>query len=664
LAERLSRVTGEGRKREREIDPASYQKLEEEIEQAIRRGAAWLKTQPVLELENLREEYPTIGVLALVHAGEFERDPQLAKRCVDHLLRRRLHGSNGTYATSLTVMALRDIDPYRYRNRILECTRWLVENQGWENEEKKVWGYGREATGLGEEKPAESAKKGLLQEPAKVRGKPEQLLQVVREGLVKQIDTAWDNSNAQFAVLGLHSAANSGVGIPRESWQRVADHFRSMQSSDGGWSYHGPGGSFGSMTCAGLASLVTARHHLGEKQPALDAAVVSGLEWLAWNFTVDANPGSRSDHYYYLYGLERAGILAGTEFFGEQEWYPVGARYLLEKQNDNGSWSAGDTGQPTGSYKEYLDTCYAILFLRRATLPLEPVKAAFLAVTAEKGKLPAALLPSVEVILDSSGSMKELVGDQPKMKIAQAVMADVLDKLPDTIQLGLRLYGHRNGNEAKPPANALDQAARTNSRLVLPIAPLTQARREKIKEWVDWAAPWGWTPMVYSVLQAKNDFSADSSASKTVVLISDGAETCGGKLEDIGKAYRDSGIDIVIHVVGFDVEKDPAAKTQLMEIAKLGGGKYFSASDAEGLSTALDQALQGIEFVVSEPGSGKQVSRGAVNDEPIGLKPGKYLVQVSGLKAEPIPIELTGDQLLELRLDEQGGLVSAQPENE
>jgi hypothetical protein len=295
--------------------------------------------------------------------------------------------------------------------------------------------------------------------------------------------------------------------------------------------------------------------------------------------------------------------------------------------------------------------------LRRATLPLDPAKPAFLAVTAGRAEIPKALLPAVEVILDSSGSMKEPVGNQTKMQVAQQVMSDVMEKLPSTIQVGLRLYGHREGNAASAPANGLDPAAKT-TRLVLPIAPLDDDQRRLVRQWVNQAAPWGWTPMVHAVLQAKNDFHVGESSACTVVLVSDGMETCGGKVEEIGKAYRGSNIEIVIHVVGFDVEKDPKAKQQLMEIASLGGGKYFTATDAEGLAAALDEALQGIEFVVADQDSGREVARGSVNDEPVALAPGKYSVHVSGLAAKPLDLELSADEVLELRLDEHGGLVT------
>ncbi len=120
---------------------------------------------------------------------------------------------------------------------------------------------------------------------------------------------------------------------------------------------------------------------------------------------------------------------------------PSAARYLVDHQKGDGSWSA-ENGAAFGTHPRYLDTCYAILFLRRATLALDPPEPSLLSVAYQKGRPPATLMPAVELILDSSGSMNELVEKRPKIQIAQAVMNDVLRDLPDEIQVGLRLYGH------------------------------------------------------------------------------------------------------------------------------------------------------------------------------------------------------------------------------
>ena len=361
-----------------------------------------------------------------------------------------------------------------------------------------MWGYGDAVAGIGDEKKAG-------EEPAE--GVP---LEVVRRGLVTKPETYWDNSNSQFAVLGLHSAVHSGIKIPREVWERVEKHFHEKQVADvgtsGGWSYQNFGVN-GSMTCAGLASLVVARHHLGLDKSAPDPAVVKGLEWLAGHFTVEENPGYNSvsaphDQYYYLYGLERVGVLAGTEFLGDHEWYPAGARYLLAHQAADGSWlsaksppTADDEGR-----KRYLDTCYAILFLRRATLSLtgmvpprpapmvEKPKPSTLAVRYQGKGLPPVLVPAMELVLDCSGSMKDPVEGEPKYLVARRIMHQAVDELPTDFQVGLRVFGHMGfwGNNPGQPADD-DPRWNTDSEMKISIGSLVDAknRRKLIKDWIE-----------------------------------------------------------------------------------------------------------------------------------------------------------------------------------
>ena len=86
------------------------------------------------------------------------------------------------------------------------------------------------------------------------------------------------------------------------------------------------------------------------------------------------NPGhpAKQFQYYYLYALERVGMLYGTESIGPHEWYPEGANYLLGGQRANGSWA--DPAEAYFAEQEPVwSTCYAILFLKRATRPLTDV---------------------------------------------------------------------------------------------------------------------------------------------------------------------------------------------------------------------------------------------------------------------------------------------------
>ena len=175
-----------------------------------------------------------------------------------------------------------------------------------------------------------------------------------------------DLSNTQYAALGLWAASKAGVDVPVEVWRALAQGTFDYQSNDGGFSYTAPpGGSTGSMTTAGIGVLALCEQELALRG-ALDSALADeldrrrrrGLEWLAKRFAVDTNPALGGFHYYYLYGLERMGALAGLAYVGTHDWYAQGAAWLLGAQNTTGAWEHGS---------DLADTCFAVLFLERAT---------------------------------------------------------------------------------------------------------------------------------------------------------------------------------------------------------------------------------------------------------------------------------------------------------
>ena len=102
-----------------------------------------------------------------------------------------------------------------------------------------------------------------------------------------------------------------------------------------------------------------------------DSDIHEGLVWLSKYFSVTYNPGpyehgnpgfeenSPHSYFYYMYALERAGMLYGTEVLGKHKWYPEGAKELIATQRPDGNWGGGTA-----------DTCFAILFLKRATRAL------------------------------------------------------------------------------------------------------------------------------------------------------------------------------------------------------------------------------------------------------------------------------------------------------
>jgi hypothetical protein len=61
---------------------------------------------------------------------------------------------------------------------------------------------------------------------------------------------------------------------------------------------------------------------------------------------------------YYLWSVERVGMLYRQTHIGGTEWYPWGARLLVKDQWSNGHWS--------GQYGNEVNTCFALLFLKCA----------------------------------------------------------------------------------------------------------------------------------------------------------------------------------------------------------------------------------------------------------------------------------------------------------
>lgn len=177
--------------------------------------------------------------------------------------------------------------------------------------------------------------------------------------------------------------------------------------------------------------------------------------------------------------------------------------------------------------------------------------------------------PTVLFILDGSGSMWGRIDGRAKIAIAKDVMTGLVRALAPTVDVGLLAYGHRrkgdcNDIEILAPPGAGDSASLT-------------AAIEAIN-------PKGKTPIAGALEMAAGRVEALEEAT-TVVLVSDGKETCGGDPCARVREIKAKGIDVTVHVVGFDVNNEE--RRQLTCIAEAGGGRYFTADNAAQLRQAL-----------------------------------------------------------------------------
>jgi hypothetical protein len=183
----------------------------------------------------------------------------------------------------------------------------------------------------------------------------------------------FDNSNTQFALLGLWAASERGVEIPTSFWKESLIHWRGCQNRDGGWGYRGrseKGGSRGTMSASGLASLFVCNDKLfmGEYvkcgRGRLDKHTAAGLRWFEKGFATGLGGTMAAWANYYLYGVERVALASGYKYFGGHDWYKEGTAHLLRTQGGNGSWS----GQ---RWKIAVpNTAFAVLFLTRGRHPV------------------------------------------------------------------------------------------------------------------------------------------------------------------------------------------------------------------------------------------------------------------------------------------------------
>jgi hypothetical protein len=124
------------------------------------------------------------------------------------------------------------------------------------------------------------------------------------------------------------------------------------------------------MTAAGVASLFLLGNDLYSQTEKCgiyveNDRIAKGLEWLSRMWSVSMNPGAKgglAEPYYYLYAVERIGVLTGLKYIGSHDWYREGAAFLVRDQKPDGSWGRRLYGLS--------DTCFAVLFLAKGPAPI------------------------------------------------------------------------------------------------------------------------------------------------------------------------------------------------------------------------------------------------------------------------------------------------------
>ncbi|MEN6458700.1 MAG: DUF4159 domain-containing protein [Thermoguttaceae bacterium] len=321
----------------------------EQVRKAIDRGAGYLKRQQRADgswpdMIGMPGGISALCTLALLNVG-VEPDDPLMQKSLAHLRQIKLER---TYVVALQTMVFARATPTRDRSLIERNVKWLQSTQIADGDYKGAWTY----PGLGD----------------------------------------GDNSNSQFALLALYEAERSGVPSSARTWKLAQRHWEDFQHVDGSWGYKRGAPGTGSMTCAGISSLVIA----SDRVQASDARVVGdridccranqageetridrGIQWLGQHFSVSHNPVAGATWaLYYLYGLERAGRLTARRFIplparaggvARADWYREGADWLIRQQDGlSGFWA----GAGLGESEPLVGTSLALLFLSKGRWPV------------------------------------------------------------------------------------------------------------------------------------------------------------------------------------------------------------------------------------------------------------------------------------------------------
>lgn len=313
-------------------------------------------------------------MLSLLTAGVSKDDPVI-KRAMPYI---RTLENRHTYVVGLNTMVLAEYGDVKDLNRIQTNVDWLIA--------------------------AATTRGGKLGKGGKL------------EGWTYTMNSSNhpDNSNVQYALLGLMAGRQAGAKIDPAVWKEIQRYYienqcKAMAGPGGkeiaGWNYGaGERSEKGTltMTAAGVSGLFIASLEQTENLQQFDErtgiagkcgfypdddAIAKGMRWLAKEFRFSNPPHT----FYNVYGMERVGRLSGQRFIGEHDWYREGCEILTGVAVDN----VGLAQKPGGEYRipgsnldnyPIVSTSFALLFLAKGRTPILVSKMAWDSATDRPGQ--------------------------------------------------------------------------------------------------------------------------------------------------------------------------------------------------------------------------------------------------------------------------------------
>ncbi len=326
--------------------PAAREPLVEQVRKAIQGGIKYLRSKQLAdgswEIDEFSKVRPggwtSLALLALLNAGVPPEDRMIQKG-LDWL---RKQEPGFVYVRALQTMVYAEAGRNEDGERIQRNVQWLLKARIKDGDKLLGWTY-------------------------------------------TTSHQAPDNSNTQYALLGLHAAHMAGAKIPAGVWKEIRDFYIDTQLESGGWVYaqRHNNHSYLTMDTAGLCGLLIAGMELNSGREKLvvpargsvhadncgqydeKGPIQKALRWISGpRFDIEL-----SDKVYYnLYGIERAGRLSGQRFLGPHDWYREGCKYLVAAQNKvDGDWPG--RGFQFDKWP-LINTSFSLLFLSKGRTPV------------------------------------------------------------------------------------------------------------------------------------------------------------------------------------------------------------------------------------------------------------------------------------------------------
>ncbi|OAD23945.1 von Willebrand factor type A, partial [Candidatus Thiomargarita nelsonii] len=178
--------------------------------------------------------------------------------------------------------------------------------------------------------------------------------------------------------------------------------------------------------------------------------------------------------------------------------------------------------------------------------------------------------PRLMLILDSSGSMneKDRYGDI-KLDSAKITLSKILDKIPDDeTNVALMAYDNCDTKLLVPPSNTNMGRVKSRAMSIYPTAK---------------------TPIAKSIREAGQILS-NNSQETTIILISDGEETCGGDpCLEADRLRQRTDVNVKFYVIGYSVDESTQRQLQCIADNK---DRYFDIDDSFSLETTVHKIVK------------------------------------------------------------------------